>query len=171
MDGWIHNIPYLLLHILSFDISQFHLHPPPPKYNTHIYIGKLKGSKSVSPEGSIPPHGTQSLPLRHNSLNCGPNDSFSDDDDELLRHLTAHRSSDESSDLKSRFNRSWIKYVILSLLICASDILFFFLLSWLFLVTVRWGIQVLFMVALQSHWILATLLLIVHQKNRKQGTK
>ena len=118
---------YLALILLYF-ISLLPPLPPPP---IHVHIGKLKGSKSVSPEGSIPPHGAQSLPLRHNSLSsCGPNDSFSDDDDELLRHFTTHRSSDESSDLKSRFNRSWIKYVFSPM--CMYDYLF-----WLFLVTVR----------------------------------
>ena len=75
----------------------------------HVHTGKFHDRKTVSsPTNSCTPEEAV-LRLHHNSLNSGPNDSFSDDDDDLLRHITANRSSDENSELKSRFNRSWIK--------------------------------------------------------------
>ena len=83
----------------------------PPLLPHTLLTGKLK-PKSVSPQSSSSSDELTTLHrVRINSLHNPANDSFSDDEDELLRHITATRLSDDSSDAKSRFNRSWIKYV------------------------------------------------------------
>ena len=114
-----HTIIICPSHHLSLSLSQCYfvkhvlpcIYPPPPPPPHTLLTGKLK-PKSVSPQSSSSSDELSTLHrVRINSLHNPANDSFSDDEDELLRHITATRLSDDSFDAKSRFNRSWIKYV------------------------------------------------------------